>query len=290
MRQRRQQHPRGTDAGHDDRRAYPSGGQRGPDFAYGGGDLPTARRGRNHGGGMFGQPGRQVRSGRERASARFNDDIAGARDLFEGDAYEDRAYDAGAYDETYDAEAWEGGEDRAQFGGEFAGGTPRGGGAERGRRERRVGGERQRQARYGGRPEYGASYAGRAWEQGEDWAHGGGQPSQRGRGPQSYRRSDERIREEVCDLLTDDDLIDATEIEVRVDQGEVTLSGTVSDRMCKRAAEDLADAVSGVHNVRNELRVAGRDRQANSGVATSVGGDPGAGGTGSATSPGRSRG
>jgi osmotically-inducible protein OsmY len=84
------------------------------------------------------------------------------------------------------------------------------------------------------------------------------QPGQhRGRGPKSYSRSDERIRDDVNDRLTDDPFLDATHVEVAVEGGEVTLTGTVSQRGDKRRAEDLADNVSGVKHVQNNLRVGG---------------------------------
>ena len=75
-----------------------------------------------------------------------------------------------------------------------------------------------------------------------------------GRGPRNYSPSDERILEEVCDRLTDDDRIDASEIEVRVSNGEVTLLGEVEDRHTKRMAEDVADGVRGVRDVHNQLK------------------------------------
>jgi osmotically-inducible protein OsmY len=77
----------------------------------------------------------------------------------------------------------------------------------------------------------------------------------RGRGPSGYRRSDERIREDVNDRLSDDSWLDATSIEVQVQNGEVTLIGTVHDRNDKRRAEDVAERVSGVQHVQNNLRV-----------------------------------
>jgi hypothetical protein len=77
-----------------------------------------------------------------------------------------------------------------------------------------------------------------------------------GRGPKNYRRDDERIREDVCIRLTDHPEIDASEIEVRVDNGEVTLSGTVDSRPVKRMAEDAVCSVGGVRDVHNQLRVA----------------------------------
>jgi hypothetical protein len=76
-----------------------------------------------------------------------------------------------------------------------------------------------------------------------------------GRGPKGYTRSDDRIREDVSDRLTDDWVVDASDIEVRVANGEVTLAGTVDSRRAKRRAEDCAENVSGVRNVQNNLRV-----------------------------------
>ena len=77
----------------------------------------------------------------------------------------------------------------------------------------------------------------------------------RGNGPQGYQRSDERILEDVCDRLTEDRYLDAREITVSVQDGEVTLSGTVPMKRAKRRAEDCADDVSGVGHVQNNLRV-----------------------------------
>jgi len=76
-----------------------------------------------------------------------------------------------------------------------------------------------------------------------------------GRGPRGYRRSDERIHEDVNDRLTDDWYIDASDIEVSVNNGMVTLSGRVNSREEKRRAEDFAESVSGVTDVSNQLRV-----------------------------------
>jgi osmotically-inducible protein OsmY len=77
----------------------------------------------------------------------------------------------------------------------------------------------------------------------------------RGRGPRNYRRSDERVRDDINDRLTDHDWLDASDIDVSVSGGEVTLTGTVESRYAKRLAEDIAESVSGVTNVQNNLRV-----------------------------------
>jgi osmotically-inducible protein OsmY len=77
----------------------------------------------------------------------------------------------------------------------------------------------------------------------------------RGRGPRNYTRSDERIREDINDRLTDADYLDASEIDVQVNNGEVILTGTVDSRWAKRHAEDIAEDVSSVKNVENRIRV-----------------------------------
>jgi osmotically-inducible protein OsmY len=76
-----------------------------------------------------------------------------------------------------------------------------------------------------------------------------------GRGPKGYKRSDDRIREEICDCMTDDPMLDASDIEVEVTEGEVTLSGGVTSRDQKRRAEDIAERIGGVRDVTNQLRV-----------------------------------
>lgn len=96
-----------------------------------------------------------------------------------------------------------------------------------------------------------------------------------GRGPKGYQRSDERIKEEVCDRLTEHGDVDASDIEVAVQSGEVTLAGTVRDRRMKRAAEDCVEAIFGVREVQNRIRVGGpiaddpesRERENISGVS-----------------------
>jgi hypothetical protein len=78
-----------------------------------------------------------------------------------------------------------------------------------------------------------------------------------GRGPKGYTRSDDRIREDISDRLEQHGEIDASEIEVRVSKGEVTLEGTVEDRWMKRMAEDLVEDTPGVKQVNNRIRIHG---------------------------------
>jgi len=80
-----------------------------------------------------------------------------------------------------------------------------------------------------------------------------------GKSPKGYKRSDERIREDVIDRIVDQGL-DASEVEVTVKDGEVTLAGSVTQRLWKHRMEDIADQVSGVKDVHNQIKVK-RDEQ-----------------------------
>ncbi len=79
-----------------------------------------------------------------------------------------------------------------------------------------------------------------------------------GYGPTSYTRADDRITDDINDRLTWDPRIDATDINVSVSDGIVTLTGSVDSRRDKRIAEDIVDDVSGVWDVNNQLRVRNR--------------------------------
>jgi hypothetical protein len=92
-------------------------------------------------------------------------------------------------------------------------------------------------------------------------AYRSGEPMPRGRGPRSYQRSDDRIREDICDGLMMS-WMNAENVEVQVRNGEVTLQGTVKTRDEKRAIEALAESVLGVKELINSIRVERRDQPA----------------------------
>ncbi len=107
----------------------------------------------------------------------------------------------------------------------------------------------------------GASYGGRYENSRSDSMRSsvGGGKDHSGRGPKAYRRSDDRIEEEVNERLKGDRDLDASDIEVSVESGVVTLSGNVSDRRSKRMAEECCDDISGVDDVTNQIRVKAQD-------------------------------
>lgn len=81
----------------------------------------------------------------------------------------------------------------------------------------------------------------------------------RHKGPKGWRRADAAIREDVCEALAYDEVLDASDVEVEVKDSEVMLTGTVRDRPSKRRAELLAERVRAVHDVHNRLTVRKND-------------------------------
>lgn len=61
------------------------------------------------------------------------------------------------------------------------------------------------------------------------------------------------ILDDVSEALYRSYDVDGSEIDVKVENGVVFLSGKVENRFMKRAAENCADGVSGVVDVRNDL-------------------------------------
>ena len=106
--------------------------------------------------------------------------------------------------------------------------------------------------RYAPRPWTGTNYGepvNRPYDRGSD------APDYRGRGPRGYQRSDARMFEDICDQLTVDPRIDASDVEVDVKGAEVTLRGSVRSREEKRYTEDVVEHVMGVRDVNNHLKV-----------------------------------
>jgi osmotically-inducible protein OsmY len=101
---------------------------------------------------------------------------------------------------------------------------------------------------YGGQSDYGSQRYGTE-------SYGGRQQSFRGRGPKGYQRSDERLKELVCETLMEDPDIDAGEVSIEVSGGVVTLTGTAEDRRTKYLIEEAAESVSGVKDINNQLRL-----------------------------------
>ncbi|HSX62694.1 MAG TPA: BON domain-containing protein [Tahibacter sp.] len=137
---------------------------------------------------------------------------------------------------------------------------------------------------YGGGNRFaqGGAYAGDRYAQGANYgtgresSYGRGYDelqNQRGRGPKNYMRSDERIKEDLSERLSDDPMIDAGDINVDVKNGVVTLSGSVDARHLKHRVEDIADNCGGVKDVENKLTI----RKA--GTGQNLSGSPGGGST-----------
>ncbi len=79
--------------------------------------------------------------------------------------------------------------------------------------------------------------------------------SYRGKGP--AQQTDDQIKIAIERILTDDPWLDASGIQVNVQNGIAQLSGTVASRQAKRRAEELTDQIWGVRDVQNQLSIAG---------------------------------
>ncbi|RQR34318.1 MULTISPECIES: BON domain-containing protein [unclassified Burkholderia] len=133
-----------------------------------------------------------------------------------------------------------------------------------------------REGRYGGDQPGFRGHHRMAWYGGErDDPHGpdaaapsrvGGDPRREAMrhrsGPKGYTRTDERIREDVCERLTYALDIDVSDVTVQVHDGCVELDGTVPSRWMKYDIEDIADGCMCVRDVENRVRVRRDDEHA----------------------------
>jgi osmotically-inducible protein OsmY len=277
------------------------GGYGGRDFERGsyrgGGGYGTARggsdwenRGGWRGGGGYGRSDR---------GGDWDRSYGGSAGMRGGQSWGDRYTEASDYGADWNP--WDGRERGGMaYGGSYGVGGGYGSGAG-GNYRSGSGGEYRARGETWGRHDYGRSGGGEergwwdraadevsSWFGDEDAARRRRMDEHRGRGPKGYTRSDDRIREDVSDRLTDDWMVDASDIEIQVSSSEVTLTGTVESREAKRRAEDIAESVSGVRHVQNNLRV--KDRASGSWMGETGSSSGGAAGTGGAASGRRSGG
>jgi hypothetical protein len=122
------------------------------------------------------------------------------------------------------------------------------------------------------------------------------------RGPKGYERSDERLKEDISERMYASEQYDCSDVSVEVTRGKVTLDGSVNDRYSKYMIEEMVDAIPGVKEVDNRLRVnrgsddqgstsreheSSASKRSSSDPATSIGSGSG---SGSASSAGQSTG
>ena len=79
--------------------------------------------------------------------------------------------------------------------------------------------------------------------------------SYRGKGP--AQPADDQIKTAIERILTDDPWLDASGIQVSVQNGIAQLQGAIASRQAKRRAEELTDQIGGVRDVQNQLSIAG---------------------------------
>jgi len=186
-------------------------------------------------------------------------------------SYQGSNYGSGSYGQSYGSNRDTYGSQRSGFSGRYGQGSGYGSSQNRDSSSQGYGSSSYGQG-YGSSMDYGSQQYGQHGNgsQSQRWGSESSMQSKAGKGPKGYRRSDERIKEEISDMLTSHPEIDPSEVEIKVSIGEVTLTGTASSRHEKRLIEDLASQVSGVSDVTNQLRV---QQQQDSSCSSSSSGD-----------------
>ncbi|HEU5135860.1 MAG TPA: BON domain-containing protein [Steroidobacteraceae bacterium] len=200
------------------------------------------------------QQGRRRDFGQENESSGRSGSYAGYGDFGQGD-YNQSArgrYGQGGY-----------GQSQPNYGQEFgSSGTSNYGSSTYGSGRGSSMGSQRGYGGYGGEGSYGSqgwsSQGGwrEPYGEGQQYGSPGGysQGMHRGKGPKNFQRSDERVKELLCERLHDDPDIDASEVTVTVQGGRIMLEGTVDSRRTKNAIEDVAEQI-GMQDVQNNLRV-----------------------------------
>lgn len=76
-----------------------------------------------------------------------------------------------------------------------------------------------------------------------------------GLGPRGYNDAGDPAGQEVASRLTQHGQVDASNIEITIDNGEVLLEGTVDSEETKRLAQEALESIGGVSSVQNLLQV-----------------------------------
>jgi|GEM_PF-3629468 len=74
--------------------------------------------------------------------------------------------------------------------------------------------------------------------------------------PKNFKRSDERIYDDICQKLSQEGHFDVSDVEIKVESGEVSLEGNIENRSDKHRIEMLVDSIMGVKDITNNLKIA----------------------------------
>lgn len=80
-------------------------------------------------------------------------------------------------------------------------------------------------------------------------------PNFSGRGPRGYKRSDESLLDQVCLALERTPSVDASDLEVYVEDGCAYLKGSLPTRGMRYLAEDLVDSIPGIVDVFTQIKI-----------------------------------
>lgn len=127
------------------------------------------------------------------------------------------------------------------------------------------GGQGQQRVNHGGMQSTQHSGLPWPWNASGQPGYHGAQSSGQGRAPKGYTRSDDRIKEEICERLMRHPYADASDVNIEVKGGIVTLEGSVKARHIKHEIENVAESCMGVKDIENHIRVSQGGSQSSAG-------------------------
>lgn len=108
---------------------------------------------------------------------------------------------------------------------------------------------------HGGR----SPFPGGEWGESSEFAHENESLNEfnRSRFADTLLSSDEKIREDILEALNASPTVEAGDLKVSVVNGVLTLTGVVHTSAIREEAQNLAESVSGIVNIQNNIRLGG---------------------------------
>lgn len=108
---------------------------------------------------------------------------------------------------------------------------------------------------HGGR----SAFPGGEWGESSEFSHENESLNEfnRARFADTLLSDDEKMREDIKEALNASPTVEASEINVSVINGDVTLSGVVKSNFIRQEAENCVENVAGVVSIQNEIKLGG---------------------------------
>ena len=108
---------------------------------------------------------------------------------------------------------------------------------------------------HGGR----SPFPGGEWGESSEFAHENESLNEfnRARFADTLLSDDEKIREDIRDVLNASPVVEASDINIAVLNGDVTLSGVVKTNAIRQEAQNCLENVTGIVSIKNEIKLGG---------------------------------